>query len=398
MRRASLLFLAGAAAALAVLASALSASAQEEGANTFAGRVVNGTAGGGPVEGLPVALQAFNQGQEVRRWEGTAGPDGSVSFSGIDTSEGLTYFLSTAYQEVRYFSDPVSLAAPPTEPVELRVFETTEDANAIRIVADSTVVLGPDGESGTMRVMQVTTFLNATDRAFIGSQGANGRLTVQVPLPPRAFEVTAAHDATSLVNLDGGAVFSTFPVLPGMEDLIVTYRVLYVGEEYEWSKEFSYPVEQVRLLVAQGLPVEPGRGFQPQGPAEINGGVFFRYDALSTDAGTRLTARIAGLPTSTGVKSRRLESTLRLIGIGVAATAVLGAAGYAGLWSVRRRRRVAATTAPAADPAVEREESLERLAQLEDEFEAGNLSQQDYDRRRDAERARLRRLLEEGGR
>ncbi|MBI4236600.1 MAG: hypothetical protein HY688_04520 [Chloroflexi bacterium] len=393
MRDAStwLLFIA---ALVGLLAAPLSAAAQAS-TTTLETRVVNGTAGGGPVEGLPVTLQAFRGDQEAGRWEATAGQGGAVRFEGLDPADDLIYLLSAPYAGTHYFSLPVSLAQPSELPVALVVYETTEDAAAVRILGDSTVILGAEGDSGTLQAMQVTTYQNTGDRTFIGAMGPGGRRTVQVPLPPGAFDVEAAHDPGSRVSSEDDAVFSTYPLLPGTEEFIVIYRILYVGKGYEWSKTYLYAVDQVRLLVAPAVVVDLGPGWQSLPAAEIGSGTYAHWSTPGGPAGTRVAARLSGLPASAGSRSQRLERALRFAGLGIVAVALVGAGAYVAFWALRRRRRTAPAPAPSAGPAAAREEALERLARLDEEFEAGRLNEAEYNSQRETERQALRRLLEE---
>lgn len=393
------IFLTVAMATLATLAGLSITWAQEETASVVA-HVVNGTADGDDITGLAVTLQAFDGDEEIDRLEEETAEDGTVLFDDLSTEPELVYLLSAAYNDVRFFGDPFELVNLPNISLELTVYEMTEDSSVIRIIADNSVILGPDGDSGTLAVMQVTTFENASDRAFVGRDQSNTQLTVQVPLPIFAFDLESLDNPGSLVLApnEDRKVFSILPILPGTEELILTYKVLYTTNDYVWSKSYPYPTNLVRLLVPEGVEISVGAGWTASAPTEVAGTVYDHYQTSDVGMQVPLTATIRNLPTSTGARSRDLESTLRYVAIGLGVLAVMGVGGYAGFWAIRRRNSQRDTLFPSSDhdPASsEREAALERLAWLDEEFEAGRLKKDVYESQRESQRGILRRLLEE---
>lgn len=353
-------------------------------------RVVNGTEGGGLVEGLAVTLQAVRADEGVGLWEAVVSAEGMVRFEALDPAEDLVYFLSATYREVRYFSPLFSLAEPLPEPPELRVYETTEDPSVIRILGDSTLLLGAEGAAGAIEVMQVTTYENASDRTFIGTFVPGGRVTVQLPLPPGAFEVQPVHETDTLFALEDGSVYSAMPFPPGMEDVIVTYRISYTGRGYDWQKTYPYPVGQANLFVPPQLDVEPGPELQPQSSVQINNLPYLQFVAGEGPVGTRLSARIGGLPFNASLRGAALTRALRAGVIGAAALFLAGVGGSVAFWSLRGRRSLAATGAA-------REAAVERLALLDQEFENGRLNKESYAAQREAGLRAARQLFEERG-
>jgi hypothetical protein len=356
------------------------------------------------VAGLTVTLQAFEGETEVHRWETTVQPDGTVAFEGLDGTTGLVYLLSAEYLAIRYFSSPFFIAPdPPAEPPVLTVYEKTSDPSVIKIVADNSVILGPDGTSGTLRAMQVTTFENTSDRAYIGTGNGDTQLTVEVPLPTMAFDLEALHNPGSLVlspNQDR-RVYSILPVLPGIEEMIVTYRLLYTGDSYAWSKPYPYPVERVRLLTPQRMSVLLSDQWTTLTPTDVNGTVYDHYQADGGPAGAIYAAQLRGLPLSAGARSEGLGNRLRYAALGMGALAVAGVGGYAAFWAARRRQVQRAEEAATSDDGeggaqAAQEEALRRLALLEEEYEAGRLPEEDYQAQREEHRRALRRLMEGG--
>ena len=361
--------------------------------------VLNGTAGASVPEALIVTLQVFNtENNELQRLEAEAGADGVASFGGVIDDQEVSYTLSAAYQDIRFFSDAYLSAIEREGPLTLTVFETTSDPSVIRIIGDSSAITPPDDDSGVLRVLQVTTFENVSDRAYVGNDPLNTRLTVQLPLPAMAFDLESVHSPGSLVLApDSRDVYSIIPVMPGVEEYIVTYGILYTTDVFAWSKTYPYPTEVARLLIPSDVSFRPGSDWIEMAESEVSGVTYARYEMRSVLAGETLSGNLADLPASAGSRSRSLERTLRDAALGVVAIALIMAAGFA-LWWARfynRRRGPALSDAEQEAMDAQREATLEELARLEDAREAGEITDDEYDEAAAPHRELLRRMLEE---
>ena len=196
------------ACALTLLLIVSPATAQESSPTPFAtgapitieAIVLNGTAGTDAPTGLVVTLQVFDsEDTELQRLEAEVDADGFASFSGVIGDREVIYTLSAAYRDIRFFSDAYISSIEREGPLELIVFETTADPSVIRIIGDSSAITPPADDSGVLRVLQVTTFENVSDRAYVGDDPLNTRLTVVLPLPTMAFDLESVHSPGSLV-------------------------------------------------------------------------------------------------------------------------------------------------------------------------------------------------------
>ena len=360
--------------------------------------VRNGTAGASVPEGLIVTLQVFDlENNELQRLEGETDASGDVSFSGVIGDEEITYTLSAAYNDVRFFSDAYISTINRDGPIHLTIFEPTSDASVIRITGDSSAITPPDDDSGVLRILQVTTFENTSDRAYVGNDPLNTRLTVQLPLPVMAFDLESVHSPGSLVLApDSRDVYSIIPLMPGIEEYIVTYGVLYTTEVFAWSKTYPYPTEIARLLVPEEVSFRPRSEWGQMQDSEVSGVTYARYEMRSIIAGETLSGTVADLPASAGSRSRSLEQTLRDVAFGVVVVALIMAAGFALWWGrLRSRGRVPADSAADREAIqAQREAAVAELARLEDAREAGDISEDEYDDMSAPHRERLRRILE----
>ena len=360
--------------------------------------VRNGTAGASVPEGLIVTLQVFDlENNELQRLEAEADASGGVSFGGVIADEEVSYTLSAAYNDIRFFSDAYISTIDRDGPIHLTIFEPTSDPSVIRITGDSSAITPPEGDSGVLRILQVTTFENTSDRAYVGNDPLNTRLTIQVPLPVMAFDLESVHSPGSLVLApDSRDVYSIIPVMPGIEEYIVTYGLLYTTDVFAWSKDYPYPTEIARLLVPAEISFRPGSEWVQMQDSEVSGVTYARYEMRSILAGETLSGTIADLPPSAGSRSRSLERTLRDAALGVVAVALIMAAGFA-LWWGRfrnRRRGLAASPADRELAQSQRDAAVAELARLEDARDAGDISDDEYEEASTPHRELLRQILE----
>ena len=366
---------------------------------TLEAEVRNGTAGASVPEGLIVTLQVFDlENNELQRLEAEADASGGVAFGGVIADEEVSYTLSAAYNDIRFFSDAYISTIDRDGPIHLTIFEPTSDPSVIRITGDSSAITPPEGDSGVLRILQVTTFENTSDRAYVGNDPLNTRLTVHLPLPVMAFDLESVHSPGSLVLApDSRDVYSIIPVMPGIEEYIVTYGLLYTTDVFAWSKDYPYPTEIARLLVPAEISFRPGSDWVQMQDSEVSGVTYARYEMRSIIAGETLSGTIADLPPSAGSRSRSLERTLRDAALGVVAVALIMAAGFALWWGRFRNRRRGLTVSPVDRELAQsqRDAAVAELARLEDAREAGDISDEDYQEASAPHREYLRRLLEE---
>ncbi len=346
------------------------------------GIVRNGTADAAVPAGLIITLQVFDSANsELQRLEAETDTEGLTAFNGVIGDREVTYTLSTAYRDIRFFSDAFLSTIEREGPLQLTIFEPISDPSVIRIVGDSSVITQPDDDSGILRVLQVTTYENVSDRAYVGNDPLNTRLTVQLPLPTMAFDLESVHSPGSFVlSPDSRTVYSIVPVMPGIEEHIVTYGVLYTTNTFAWSKTYPYPTEVARLLIPREISIRPGSEWIEMPDVEVSGVTYARYEMRSILAGETLFGTLANLPLSAGARSRTLERTLRNVALGVTVVALIGAALVALYWTRYRRRRRGPPipVVEDAEMSVQRESALAELARLEDAREAGEITAEEY--------------------
>jgi len=172
--------------ALLLFAAGAAPAASAQGAISVT--LVNGTEGGGPVDGTEVRLLAVTEAGEQIPATGKADPGGAFRFEDADTSVGVTYYVEAVYAGVGYRSEAITFETGETaKTIRLSVYETTTSDETITLRSHSTVVAR---EAGGLGLLEMMTFVNGGDRTYAGQKGADGRaLTLRFTLPDGAGSV-----------------------------------------------------------------------------------------------------------------------------------------------------------------------------------------------------------------
>jgi hypothetical protein len=363
----------------------LAPPAVAQGGATLDGTIVQGTAGGGSVAGLPVRLLVFQGHDKVDEREATTDAAGHFRFDQLDPAPERIYFPVIEYQQVSYYPDPVSFKDATSQAVQITVYEPTPGDGQVAYQRANLVLteVAPD----RLYVMEMGTIANQGDRTFAAAE------TLRFPLPQgaEAFSPRYGLIAGSVSQRPGGFVL-TGPVLPGPHELAYSYELPVQDQRAELTRTLQYPVQSFNLYVPlQGVQVDSPQ-LADAGQRDMGGQTYRVLSAGDLPRGSVVQIRLSGLPELPGASAQRLGYLLLVVGAAV----VLAALGLA--W-----RRMTATPRPASAAAgvdaleARREQLLATLADLDERYEAGELDATGYRRQRDLHKRRLVALMRAPG-
>lgn len=273
--------------------------AAEPGAGTIAGRVVNGTPGGGPVGDLEVTLQGANAGGEALQPRSSrTDAQGSFRFDDLPLEGDYAFMVFATYNEAEYYSDIIQFGADtPSAEVELRVYEPTTAADALRVTVDH-VVLEADSEAQVLRVLEVVQVVNEGDRAYVGTAAGDGPpLTLLFSLPEGAVQVQPMQGLVpeDLVATPDG-VADTAPVVPGQREVALAYDLPYTSSDLLFRKTLPYATDRFAfLLLDVGARLE-SPSLASLERVDMGGRQYLKLAADSLEAGTPVEVSLRGLP------------------------------------------------------------------------------------------------------
>ena len=342
---------------------------------TIRGTVKNATAAGEIPAGLKVTLKGYDGDLEALSQEGRVDASGVFAFEDVEIVPGRLFFVIAEHQGLSYASEVAHLLpAQASLDLPITIYEATESTQDL--VIERLHTLFDFSIDGAVRVIELWVLSN------------EGEATIA---PPEGIAVTLPEGATDL-QFEGGIVGERFlpteagfvdmdPIGPGQGsgELVFSYSLPY-ERRLDFEQPVNYPVRAVVMLAPEPGPKLQADGLQDMGEREISTGVIRSYGLGPLAAGEALHVTLSGRPaasTATGSLPPNLGIAIGLAAVGLALIA-------AGLFWFRPRREAPEPPEPQGQEDSEREERLDAIARLDDEFEAGRIADADYHSQREA--------------
>ncbi|MEA1978404.1 MAG: c-type cytochrome [Chloroflexota bacterium] len=352
------------------------------------GSIENGTEGADLPQGLEVTFIAFDGNQLVFEEEIPVDADGMFEVLDLEIVPGRIFGALTEYQGVRYFNtaghmveDSLSLVLP------LTVFETTTDDS--NLVIDRLHLIFDFSIEGVVEVSQLLLMTNTGDRTIAGQDGFNDiRITL-----PKDFSNLYFADSPELMRFtedaDGFVMHEAF--IPGEAVEVYFSFTLPYERSLDYQQPVDYPVEAIVILKTQGPPSISSEGLSEVGARDMGGLVMESYRMDPLEKGETLELRLSGRhPAQTGS-----SSTTNLIVGAVALGLTLIALFFIWRkWSRGQESTVEYDDETTSEEPRDRETLIRAIATLDDRFEAGEITETVYRKRREELKRTLKALLE----
>ncbi len=360
------------------------------------GQVTNGTPDSTVPADLPVTLHTFSVPgmEETGVYTTTLTTDGSFSFD-VPTPEAEDAFMArVVYQNVAYTSDIVTIEAEQTElDLPVTIYEITESRDDIQITQ---LHLFINRVEDGIQIGEYHLVGNAGNRTFVGVKDAETeqQTTLNITLP----------DGAKSLNFDGPGLGERFierengfadtePIPPGdaTTRVLFSYELPYASmlpseeggrEGMQVERAFDLPVASIVILISdEGLALE-GEGIVPGSEMDTSMGTALSYTAGPLAAGETLAFRLVERAAEEQGGRGTREQGSGGVAIGLVSLAVAVAIVY-WLWQ-----------SPASGPAPAQARPLvEKIAALDADFEAGDISERKYRKRRREIKQQLRSIL-----
>ncbi len=366
-----------------ILSLSSSALAAEPGSGIIEGMVVNRTMGGSSVADQDITLKTYLNDTEVNSSTAKTDAEGRFVFDGLSTEPGYSYDVTITFQQAEYYSEWLSFdEGETTKSVEVTVYNSTTSDEAIKIEMAHTVIYV---EQGSLWVEEFLLFVNESDQTYIGSKEvAEGtRETLRFSLPSEATELQSGYGLMEccIYTSEDGFV-DTMPVLPGSKEVAYSYKVDYSSGTYTFSQRVNYPIFDYAFLI-QGEAVQvTSDQLAAEEPMNIEGILFNHFSSKELAPDSTLVVSISGLPQTSN------QGTV--IWITLALVVLVVSSGFVYL----RRKRKPQPVSPEDNLDQRRQGLLAEIAELDDDFEAGKITEEVYRRLRAARKAELVELMQ----
>ncbi|HZA40500.1 MAG TPA: hypothetical protein VFA00_07735 [Actinomycetota bacterium] len=387
MRSRILKFALAAVAALPLIAGPVEAA--EKG--TITGEVLRGDSDRG-VRGVRVVLtQASEQGSEPKVKRTTTDRRGRFEFDKLPTGDEYLYTLTANFRQGYYGGAvrlPSDTAEPPVVDTTLRVWPPTDDPDVIVVERDAMFLSLSDRG---VDVIESVIVINNSNRAYIGRGGGGD----EGPRPTLGFSVPDGAELPDFPLVDSsidvpGATESDFglaitaAVPPGESTFTYTYTIPGSAGIFDINRAALYPTLNMLVHAEPPLTIRSNR-LVPDERVRIGDRTYERWATTDTiEGGDRLQVQATAEAEGGGLN----------IGIGIAAVLAVGLVGFA---FMRRRgpRPVEGLTAYGGHPVAEtRDHLLSLIAALDLRYRAGDISEQEWSKRRAELKERLANLAQ----
>jgi hypothetical protein len=365
----------------------------QQGESAVVGRVINGSAGGSVPAGIEVVLYVFLDTEEEGTYTTSVAADGTFRFEDLSLAEGETLIARVVYEGVEYSSDPATVESAQDElALELTVYETTQDPSDVQVAQLHLFISRVEDR---IRIGEYHLIGNTGDKTYVGQlDPESGRsLTLSYALPEGAEELTfdGAGLGERFVEREGGFADGE-PILPGAStvETLFSYELPFRAD-MQVERSFDVPVSSVVLLLSeQDISLE-GAGIASAGALDTQMGPAFSYTAGPIMAGESLVFTLLDRPqaampsapfSSSTTGSPLVRNAAREISVGLVVLAAAVVVAYF-LWQ---------PSAEGSPPRAARP-LVEAIAALDADFQAGEVAEKSYQRKRRALKRQLRTLI-----
>lgn len=284
------------------------------------------------------------------------------------------------------------LAATPKTPTHDDAIIVVEQRVALIVAKD------------VMRVVEVFILENKTDATLVGSEG---RGSLHFVLPEGFFAPQFIEDPADTISITDRGFEYIKPVDPGELQLAVSYHLKVSSFPYTFSIQTSYPTQSLNIFTDRSMEVVSDQ-LRSQPLVQMGEQQLRRYAGGNFDKDTRVILKLipaneatqsnSGIPTSDASRIVPLppeeqQDNQRQGLIVSILVSILIIGGVLSIYakSQLKKTKKASKSSTALKPSLkqEREELIKIIAELDDQFEAGAITEETYRK----ERARRKKKL-----
>jgi len=350
------------------------------------GKVTNGTEGGVLPDQLQVILMSIDlaSNQIIEQETQEVDEDGIFRFDNLIAGPGLSYRVVVNHGTHTPSIDMDSVEN--WQNVRLSIYDETESLDDITLSSYIMMVPTIDARSRQLGVLTVINVNNTGDRTWVPDltdPDLTGLDLLRFNLPDGFSDLSIESELPTgnILEIDTGFAL-TNPVPPGESAILISYILPYEGDGLDFTLKLPYGADQVRMLLPDGGGVVDAEGFGTPESVVVAESVFNQFEGESYTAGTELVATFSELPQPTALQSLSdffKGRTYVIVIIWIVGIALLAILGYA-MFSSRKNSDLSSDD---DDEPVNRADVLAEIAALDEEFEAGKISEDEYNDQRD---------------
>ncbi len=366
------------------------------------GVAVNGTAGGETPANMPITLHSIDRvAGRVATVEATTDQNGGFRFDQVTLLAGGSYVLVMDYAGMRYNAllEPAELA----EPVELTVYETTQDISVVQVERQAMIIADVNEKEREIAAMELLSINNVSDRTLlpeltnITNPSEISFLRFSLPAEARELDVQSNLPGGDIISIGTGFAV-TSPVLPGRRRINYTYKFPYQEEKVTFNQRLIQGAEVYQALIPERLAEIQITPLEAKPRIDVDGTTYLLWESRDIPPGRGITLEFSRLPQPSlparlgrAVTDGNLWQTAIPLMLGVALTAALLYAWFRGARVAPVATGLVAT--PPDETQLRRQTLVQYVAALDLQFEEGRIAETEYQ----AQREKLLAQIRQGG-
>ena len=262
---------------------------------TIEGQVVNGTPGGGSVEGSVVVLHRESPSVHDHL-ETVVDRQGRFAFEDVEVDGEAMYGVSVTYEGGLF---GVDLLDPTVgEPVTLMVYDAIQDDDVLSVSSASLLFAQTDASSQSVVALEIVKVVNSSDRAYVPGPQPMDVLRFGLPPGSEGLSVQTPLAGADFIQVDRGfALVATVP--PGEHEVMFRYSFPYTSDEIAITKSFRYGAGNLRVLAPEGLLDISSLELGGPETVDIGGRAYRLLQASGLDRGARVSVELTELTVAT---------------------------------------------------------------------------------------------------
>jgi len=362
------------------------AQAIEPGNGIIEGKIINKTTGKPVPDQKIVIYKYFNQ-KDAGNESSKTDEAGKFRFENLSTGQDYSYSLYSKYHEAEYWSRTIVFkGASMVKNFQFSVYDATSSAKNISVKMHHIIF---DIQGKLLLIREVLIFYNSGERTYIGKkeEGRTRKITLNFSLP-KGFANPKYPQGEGLmvccvIPTEQG-LLDTMSVKPGQRQIVFTYQLKYNSSSYLFRRLLDYDTEHLSILFPEGKVkvLSQGIPFSSTTVKLNDKNYLYLQTKGEVKAGTPLNLKLSGLPADNGY--------LRIIIYSLVVILILLGFTY----PLFRKKK---TSKDKKEEVRDNKEALlSAIAQLDDRFHAGEISEMNYRTLRRQKKEKLMELYKEG--
>lgn len=383
------------------------------GTGHITGQLLDGSNHNLSLAGQQVTLQMAEGNTTRDLSNSTTDVQGNFSFANLSTDKTINYAVYIRYQGVQYVSDLVTLASNPSPQLNLTVYQATPNTDNIAIVDATVLIHEPNLQNGTITISEVFTFMNLMNRSYVGSldasKGRPNALSFSLPAGTRTITLGKGFSGYHVIQVDRGMA-SDAAILPGQNEFSFSFEVPSTASILDLNYTTMYPTVSLTWLISPDIHASSPELSSQGVISDKNQRLYNRFVANGLPAHKSIQLHLEGLVMNAPLNIGLIWLIVAILLMGgiVCVTWFLVRTKYLRSISALQKRlkqnskknvepediQVSKSKKRKSPVSADRKQNLlEILLVLDQEYEAGKLTKAAYQERRSKTKAQLRSLM-----